>query len=239
MTSPTQRLCKSLNIPNTRPRRDSGSKDRYPAGPYPDLPHHEPCPACPPDRKLSDLPWHAKLFPCLIMSDSYEDRAREEKRKWREKRIKDDPCLYITLFALMVVVTIIFISYHSNHADSLRHVSSPSSARSIRGMSFRPPHPGDFGGPSFYAPQMYPYRPYYVPPGLAPVANLGYTGGSPMTYNFQPFPPRRSASLPRPPPSVDDQQLVRKPSKPRKPHKSLKLPCGRKVDITKKNLYIK
>ncbi|KAM7286990.1 hypothetical protein ISCGN_030686 [Ixodes scapularis] len=106
-------------------------------------------------------------------------------------------------------------------------------------MSFRPPHPGDFGGPSFYAPQMYPYRPYYAPPGLAPVANLGYTGGSPMTYNFQPFPPRRSASLPRPPPSVDDQRSVRKPSKPRKPHKSLKLPCGRKVDITKKNLYIK
>ncbi|XP_040063073.1 uncharacterized protein LOC8035007 [Ixodes scapularis] len=41
-------------------------------------------------------------------------------RKWREKRIKDDPCLYITLFALMVVVTIIFISYHSNHVHRER-----------------------------------------------------------------------------------------------------------------------
>ncbi|CAN8028112.1 unnamed protein product, partial [Ixodes persulcatus] len=120
VTSPTQRLCKSLNIPNTRPQRDSGSKARYPAGPYPDLPHNEPCPACPPARKLSDLPWHAKLFPCLIMSDSYEDRAREERRRWREKRIKDDPCLYITLFVLMVVVTMIFISYQSNHGEPFR-----------------------------------------------------------------------------------------------------------------------
>ncbi|CAN8028113.1 unnamed protein product, partial [Ixodes persulcatus] len=124
-------------------------------------------------------------------------------------------------------------------ADSLRHVSSPSSACSIRGMSFRPTHPGDFGGPGFYAPQIYPHRPYYVAPALAPVANVGHTGGLPMTYNFQPFPLRRSASLPRPPPSVDDQRSARKPIKPRKPHKPLRLPSGRKVAITKKNLYIK